>query len=113
VRLISTVITQTIPRVFFIARIFAMAFFWHDDPLAGLPEIALHPGRSGSQSSAALSSLQASPIIQQNVTDVVNNILSDYQPIHASDDTAKVLRAFVDHLSSQGLSTLQSDDSEA
>jgi len=90
-----------------------MAFFWHDDPLAGLPEIAPHPGRSGSQSSAALSSLQASPIIQQNVTDVVNDILSDYQPIHASDDTAKVLRAFVDHLSSQGLSTLQSDDSEA
>jgi len=85
-----------------------MAFLWHDDPLAGLPEIAPHPGRSESPSSA-LSSLPASPIIRQNVTDVVNNILSDYQRIHASDDTAKVLRAFVDNLSGQGLSTLQSE----
>ncbi|KAK5651102.1 hypothetical protein OQA88_13284 [Cercophora sp. LCS_1] len=77
--------------------------FWDDDPLAGLPESRPHPGRSGSQSSAALSSLQ------QNVTDVVNNILSDYQPIHPSDDTAKVLRAFADNLSGQGLSRLQSE----
>ncbi|KAK0655248.1 hypothetical protein B0T16DRAFT_384188 [Cercophora newfieldiana] len=43
--------------------------FWDDDPLAGLPEIAPHPGRSGSQSSAALSSLPPSPIIQQNAVE--------------------------------------------
>jgi len=97
-------------RAFFsTTHIFAMAFFWDDDPLVGLPEIALHPGRSGSQSSAALSSLPPSPIIQQNAVEVVSNVLSDNQPIHASDDTAKVLRAFVDHLSGQGLSTLQSE----
>ncbi|KAK5651069.1 hypothetical protein OQA88_13717 [Cercophora sp. LCS_1] len=84
-------------------------YFWDDDPLAGLPEIAPHPGRSGSQSSAALSSLPPSPIIQQNAVEVVSNVLSEYQPIHASDDTAKVLRAFVDHLSGQGLSRLQSE----
>ncbi|KAK3347078.1 hypothetical protein B0T25DRAFT_584134 [Lasiosphaeria hispida] len=52
--------------------------------------------------------LQA-PIIKQNTIDVVNNVLSGYQPIHASDDTAKVLRAFIDHLSGLGLSTLQSE----
>ncbi|KAK5651095.1 hypothetical protein OQA88_13288 [Cercophora sp. LCS_1] len=86
-----------------------MAFFWDDDPLAGLPEIAPHPGRSGSQSSAALSSPPPSPIMQQNAVEAVGNVLSEYQPIHASDDTAKVLRAFVDHLSGQGLSTLQSE----
>jgi len=88
---------------------FAMAFFWDDDPLAGLPECTPHLGRSGSQSSAALSSLPASPTIQQNTIDVVSNSLSEYRPIHSSDDTAKVLRAFVDNLSGPGLSTLQSD----
>ncbi|KAH6635307.1 hypothetical protein B0J18DRAFT_418470 [Chaetomium sp. MPI-SDFR-AT-0129] len=84
-----------------------MSFLWHDDPLAGLPEIAPHPGRSES-SSSALSSPPTSPIVRQIDTDV-DDILSNYRPIHAGDDTAKVLRAFVDNLSGQGLSTLQSE----
>ncbi|KAK4146786.1 uncharacterized protein C8A04DRAFT_34677 [Dichotomopilus funicola] len=84
-----------------------MPFLWHDDPLAGLPEIAPHPGRSES-SSSALSSPPTSPIVRQIDTDV-DDILRNYRPIHSGDDTAKVLRAFVDNLSSQGLSTLQSE----
>ncbi|KAK4145808.1 uncharacterized protein C8A04DRAFT_10219 [Dichotomopilus funicola] len=86
-----------------------MSFLWDDNPLAGLPEITPYPGQSESSSSSALSSLPASPIVQKTTTDVVNDILNDYQPIHASDDTAKVLRAFVDNLSGQGLATLQSE----
>ncbi|KAK3938639.1 hypothetical protein QBC46DRAFT_389719 [Diplogelasinospora grovesii] len=39
----------------------------------------------------------------------ISNALDEYQPIHASDDTTKVLQAFVDNLSGQGLSTLQLD----
>lgn len=86
-----------------------MSFLWHDDPLAGLPEIAPYPGQPESSSSSGLSSLPGSPIVQQNDTEVINNILDEYQEIHANDDTAKVLRAFADNLSGQGLSTLQSE----
>ncbi|KAK3363191.1 hypothetical protein B0T25DRAFT_575808 [Lasiosphaeria hispida] len=84
--------------------------FWDEDPLADLPEITPHPGRSGSQSSelsAALSSLPATPILQQNELDVFSNALRKYRPIHASDDTSSVLQAFVDNLSGQGLLRLQ------
>ncbi|KAK3356703.1 hypothetical protein B0T25DRAFT_138046 [Lasiosphaeria hispida] len=84
--------------------------FWDKDPLADLPEIMLHPGRSGSQSSklsAALSSLPTTPILQQNELDVFSNTLRKYRPIHASDDTSSVLQAFVDNLSGQGLLRLQ------
>jgi hypothetical protein len=48
-------------------------------------------------------------MIQQNEIDVASNLLSAYRPIHASDDTSRVLQAFVDNLSGQGLSTLLSE----
>ncbi|KAK3382710.1 hypothetical protein B0T24DRAFT_602318 [Lasiosphaeria ovina] len=83
-----------------------MLFFWDEDPLSSLPEITPHPGRSGSQSSEALSSAPPAPIIEQNEIVVVNNVLREYRPIHTSDDTSRVLQAFVDNLSGPGLSTL-------
>lgn len=83
-------------------------FYWDEDPLAQLGEVTQHPARSASQSSGPLSSVQ-SPVVQETAKAVIDNILSEYKPIHMSDDTVKVLQAFLDNLSGRGLLTLRDD----
>jgi hypothetical protein len=83
-----------------------------DDPLASLPPISSHPREKSSDSDSTSYTalrLSASSIILANDVDVVTPILDNYQPIHSSDDTSNVLRAFVDNLSGEGLSTLLTD----
>lgn len=55
-----------------------------------------------------LSSVQ-SPVVQETAKAVIDNILSEYKSIHMSDDTVKVLQAFLDNLSGRGLLTLRDD----
>ncbi|KAK0753082.1 hypothetical protein B0T18DRAFT_395950 [Schizothecium vesticola] len=83
-------------------------FQWDEDPLAQLGEITPHPVRSPSESSEPLSSAHGS-VIAETAKAVANNVLLDYKPIHNSDDTVKVLQAFLDNLSGPGLGTLCND----
>lgn len=77
------------------------------DPLARLPQISGHPQLSPFDS--PISSAPASPGKYGELLQKSRRILHEYNPVNSTDDTTRVLEAFLKHLCKDGQVTLMGE----